>query len=64
MPGPLVGRDEPSKLLVQHLELVIEGTEEVEQRRDHRGERRRVRVTEALVAMVTAGSVVDDVDPV
>ena len=43
MPGRLVGCDEPLQLLVQHLELMIEGTEEFEQRRDHRGERGRER---------------------
>ena len=43
LPGHLVGRDDPLELLVQRLDLLIDGTEEFSQRRDHRGERGRER---------------------
>ena len=39
----LIGRDDPFELLIQGLDLGIEGTEEVDQRGDHRQERGRER---------------------
>jgi len=43
MPGHLIGRDDPLELLIQDRDLFIDGTEEFDQRRDHRHERRRER---------------------
>jgi hypothetical protein len=43
MPGHLVRRDDPPELVVQHLDLVVDGTEEFQERRDHRSERGRER---------------------
>ncbi len=43
MPGHRIGRDAPLELLIQGLDLFIEGIEQFYQRRDHHSERGRER---------------------